>query len=251
MKKILLFLLLISPAVIYAQSKVNQVFKDHHVEGSITVYNLSKKSWLYSDSLDALRETPPGSTFDLINSCIALETGVIKTENELLKVNGKAMDLKTAYRNSSTWFYVELAKRIGKKDYTDFLKSCGYGNLDFSSKSADFWNAGPFGISPKAQVNTLKYFSREQMSFSPRTFRIGRELLTTEKTGNYILSDQTAWLKTNGKDLAWHIGYVQVKKNVYYFATRITKTSHKDNPELAKLAKEITMSILKQNKVIE
>ncbi|SHE75323.1 penicillin-binding transpeptidase domain-containing protein [Pedobacter caeni] len=249
MKKILIFLLLLFPFIGYGQSISNQIFKDHQVEGSMTIYAYNKQRWLYSDSLDAIRETLPGATFNLINSCIALETGVIRTENELIKWEGKESDLKTAYRNATNWFYMELAKKIGRKDYLEFLKAFYYGNLNFAERSADFWNTGAFGISPKGQIEFLKRFSRQQMYLSPRTFRIGNELLNTEKTGDYTFVDQSSVVKSQGKDMAWYIGYVYNKTNAYYFATRIKKPTDKKIADFQKLARKITLSILKQNKI--
>lgn len=265
MKKIILYLLLLSSGTVYGQVNYKQVFKKYDVEGSITIYHQNKRNWLYSDSLDATRETLPGSSFKLINSCIALETGAIRTENELIKWDGKNSslygqkmndwnkdsDLKVAYKNSNNWFFTELAKKIGRKDYFSFLKSCNYGNLNLSEKGDDFWNTGPFGISPKGQINFMRVFISEQLPFSPRTFRVVKELMNTEKTSVHLLADISGWTKTAGKDLAWEIGCVQMNNNVYYFATRITKPVNRKNPDFSKAAKEITINILRQIKAID
>jgi beta-lactamase class D len=64
----------------------------------------------------------------ILNSLIAIEYKAIQDENEIIKWDGelkshfgtivnawnKDTDLKNAYKNSTVWFYVELAKRIGR-----------------------------------------------------------------------------------------------------------------------------------------
>ncbi|QNK64730.1 class D beta-lactamase [Pedobacter sp. PAMC26386] len=264
MKRTVIYLLLLSTCTAYGQTDFKQIFKKQDVEGSITIYNQNKMQWLFSDSLDAIRETLPGATFNLINSCIALETGVVKTENELIRWDGKSQDLcgkemqewnvdtdlRTAFKNSNKWFYAEIAKRIGRKDYLEFLTACGYGNFKLTEKGNDFWNSGSFGISPKGQVNFLRVFNREQLPFSPRTFSIVKELMFSGKKEGYILSEKSGWIKSDGKDVGWQIGYVKTKDNVYYFATRITKPLNKRNPGFAKAGKEITMDVFKQIKII-
>lgn len=82
--------------------------------------------------MDGNLETLPASTFKIINSLIAIEEKAIRDENEVLKWDGvkrslfgkeipqwnKDTDLKTAYKNSTIWFYVKMAERIGRKNTT-------------------------------------------------------------------------------------------------------------------------------------
>lgn len=259
MKKTLICLLLFSTSIAFGQTSLKQVFKKHDAEGSTTIYYRNRMVWFYSDSLDARRSTPPGATFNIVNAAIALETGALKTENELIKWDGKKQsqsewnkdtDLKTAFKNSNVWFFSEVAKRIGHHDYAEFLKMCSYSIPAFKGKAQDFWNTADYGVSPVQQINFLRFFATEQLSFSPRTFSIVKRLMRTEKTSNYVLTDQSGTVKTNGKETYWYIGYIDVKDKLYYFATRITKSTGKKNVDFEKTAKEITLDILKQVKAI-
>ena len=122
---LILSILLIYPfASIVSQVDLQQPFKDCNLEGSITIYDYKNKKWTYSDEADAKVATLPASTFKILNSMIALETGVIKDENVVFKWDGQKRfveswnadtDLKNAFKNSTVWYYVELAKIIGKK----------------------------------------------------------------------------------------------------------------------------------------
>ena len=260
MKNILSCLFLLTASTVFGQSRFKPVFQKYNAEGSTTVYHRNKMVWFYSDSLDARHKTLPGSTFNIVNAAIALEIGVLKTENDVVKWDGKKQspagqnlnewnkdtELKTAFKNSNTWFFSEVAKRIGHKDYADFLKMCGYGNPIFNSTREDFWNAGDYGVSPVSQINFLRFFATEQLSFSPRTFRIVKDLMNTEKNNNYVLTSQSGLVKEGKKEQYWYIGYIQAKNNIYYFATRINKISTRKSLDFQKAGKEITLTVLKQ-----
>ena len=55
-------------------------------------------------------------------------------------------DMENAFKNSTVWFYVELAKRIGHEKYKGFLKKSRYGNskIDNGADNGDFWNVRRF-----------------------------------------------------------------------------------------------------------
>src|SRR5215213_1669946 len=67
-----------------AQLDLKQPFKDCKLDGSITIYNHTTRRWIISDSADANKQTLPASTFKIINLLIALETGVIKDEYDIV-----------------------------------------------------------------------------------------------------------------------------------------------------------------------
>jgi beta-lactamase class D len=251
-KAYLLFLSIAFTIQVKAQTDFDQV------DGSITIYDSRKKSWFYSDSLDARRTTLPASTFKILNSLIALETGAIKDEKQILKWDGipktflgtdmilwnKDSDLKSAYKNSTNWFYVELAKRIKKKNYRKYLQACEYGNLDLSEKGNDFWNYGNFGVSPVNQIMFLRKLYQNKLPFSKKHIAIVKEIMISEQTGSYILRDKTGLTRKDGQDIGWWIGYIETKNNVFFFATRLIKSTMDHNPHFTFYRKEMTRHIL-------
>ena len=72
------FLIWLLPLSMSGQIDFEKYFKACNVEGSITIYDYKNKKWTYSDEADAKIATLPASTFKILNSMIALETGVIK-----------------------------------------------------------------------------------------------------------------------------------------------------------------------------
>ena len=108
------------------------------VMGSIVIYDNPNQKWILSDTVEVKNETLPASTFKIINLLIALETKTIADENELIKWVGKTDSLKYGYRPeiyrdmtvreafevSAGWVFIELAKKIGKKNYEKYLTIC-------------------------------------------------------------------------------------------------------------------------------
>ena len=240
-----------------AQNNFNHFFKEAGVTGSITIYDLNNNRWIYSDSLDANKATLPASTFKVINSCIALEEGIIKDEHEIIKWDGKKRyldvwnqdtNLELAYKNSTVWFHEALAKKMGRKTYVNYLNACHYGNGNLSEKGVNFWVYGSFGITPVNQIQFLISFYQEKktLPFSLHTYTTVKKIMISEETDTYTFRDKTGWTIKDGQDIGWWIGYIENKKNVYFFATRIIKPESVDNPRFLNARKEITKAVLKE-----
>lgn len=256
-------------SVTHAQVNLQKPFKECGIPGSITLYDYQQKKWIFSDEKDAQYATLPASTFKIINTLIALETGTAKDENHIVKWPGTTdtvkygyrpsiyhdISMKEAFQKSAGWAYVEMAKIIGKKTYRRYLKKCNYGNVDLSQKDADFWNFGPFAISPKNQVEVLKAIYEEKLPFSKRNYQILKKIMVVEKVKNYTIRAKTGWTRDGGKDTGWWVGYVTKgqgkKKEVYFFATRLIKPRSVKNKRFSRCRKTITKKVLRQLGVIE
>ncbi|WP_299456072.1 penicillin-binding transpeptidase domain-containing protein [uncultured Microscilla sp.] len=260
----LLLSILCVPFLALGQADLQKPFKECGINGSITVYDYQTKKWTFSNQTDAITPTLPASTFKVVNTLIALETGVIKDENELVKWHGKTdttrygyrpriyrdLSLKQAFQMSAGWVYVVLATRIGKKRYRHYLSQCKYGNVDLSQSGDDFWNFGKFAISPKNQIEILQGVYEETLPFSKRSFRILKKIMVAEQGKNYVIRAKTGWTRDGGKDTGWWIGYVEKGKGnstrVYFFATRLIKNRADKNKNFGKCRKTITRKVLKQ-----
>lgn len=265
MRTNLLFFVLLYSLSSSAQIDLVSPFKNCQIEGSTTIYDYKNKKWVFSNSKDARIETLPASTFKIINLLIALETGVIKDENEVVNWVGKTdttlygyrpdiykdMTVKEAFEVSAGWVFIELAKKIGKERYAYYLKLCQYGNQNLSHNDADFWNFGAFAISPVNQVEFLIKVHEEKLPFSKQNMAILKNVMITEKTDNYSIRSKTGWTRVLGNDIGWWVGYVERKDNVYFFATRIIKKRSTVNKNFGQCRKDITKNILRQMKAIE
>ena len=249
----------------YAQEfNLQQPFEDCQIQGSITIYDYQAKKWISSDIHDSQIATLPASTFKIFNTLVVLETGVIADENELVPWPGstdtvkygyrpdiyKDLSLKDAFRLSAGWAYVELAKKVGKKQYKKYLTKAQYGNADVSINDADFWNFGNFAITPANQIDILIGVYEETLPFSKRSFDILKKIMIVEQNDQYTLRAKTGWTRDGGKDTGWWVGYVEKKDQVYFFATRLIKDRKTQNKNFGKCRKEITKIILKQLNIL-
>jgi beta-lactamase class D len=265
MKVFFLLLILSFSYTANTQPDLVKPFADCNINGSTTIYDYKTKKWLMSDSIDAGIETLPASTFKVINILIALETGVIKDENTVVKWPGKTdtllygyrpdiyrdMTVKEAFQLSAGWAFIELAKKIGRKKYKHYLKRCDYGNNNLTEKGADFWNFGKFAISPRNQVEFLVRVYEEKLPFSKSNLAILKKVMITETTTTFTIRSKTGWTRDDNKDTGWWVGYVEREENVYFFATRLIKPRSSANANFGRCRKEITLNILKQLKAFE
>lgn len=256
---------LLSYVQAFGQADFQKPFRDCQLTGSTTLYDYKNKRWIYTDSLDTNVETLPASTFKVINLLIALETGVIKDEYDSVQWIGaidtslygnrpeiyKNLTVKEAFEVSAGWVFIELAKKVGRDRYKHYLELSHYGNRNLSELGVDFWNFGPFEISPNNQVQFLVDVYDGKTPFSKRNIDILKRVMITEKMNKTIIRSKTGWTRVDGKDLGWWIGYVEQKNNVYFFATRITKDRAIPNPNFGQCRKDITKEILRQLRVLQ
>ncbi|KAF2338220.1 penicillin-binding transpeptidase domain-containing protein [Flavobacterium tistrianum] len=243
---------------------VRQDFKKYFdscgVKGSIVIYDNVNHKWILSDTIDANFQTLPASTFKIANLLIALETKTISSENDIVKWVGKTdtvkygyrpeiyhdMTVKEAFEVSAGWVFVELAKKIGKKNYEKYLKLCHYGNVNLSQKDTDFWNFGDFAISPINQVEFVKKLYEEKLPFSKRNMQIVKNVMLSEKGSDYKIYSKTGWTREKGFNIGWWVGYVEKENGTYFFATRLLQNRNNNRADFGNCRKDITKEVFKE-----
>jgi beta-lactamase class D len=243
----------------------NKYFDACNSPGCIVIFNNNQKQWITNDSVLMKSEKLPASTFKIINLLIALETGVIKDENELFKWNGKVdtvqygfrpetyrdMTVKEAYEISAIWVFTELAQRIGRDRYSYYLKACNYGNQNLSEPGVDFWNFGKLGISPLNQVNFIRNLYEGKLPFSERNMEIVKRVMVIEESDNHSIHAKTGWTRQGGINTGWWVGMVETKQGVWFFATLLLQDRKFNSPTFGPCRKEITKSVLRELGVIK
>ena len=256
----LILIVLISALVLTGCGKKKKIkepylkkyFDSCHVQGSFMLYDLKYGETTTYNAARCKQRFSPASTFKILNSLIALETGIATDENFILKWDGvkrdrdvwnQDMDLKTAFKESAVWYYQELARRVGVDKYKYYLKECDYGNADVSGGVDKFWLTGGLQISQAEQIDFLKKLYAETLPFSKRNITIVKQIMLREDTLGYKLSGKTGWAdQKDGKSIGWFVGYLERDSNVYFFATNI-ESSHPDSA-FAQSRIDITHSIL-------
>ncbi|MBO9584678.1 MAG: class D beta-lactamase [Flavobacterium sp.] len=244
---------------VIVRQDLKKYFNSCNVTGSIVIYDNAKHRWILSDTSDVNVQTLPASTFKIANLLIALETKTISSENDIVKWIGTTdtlkygyrpeiyhdMSIKEAFEVSAGWVFVELAKKIGKKNYEKYLQLCNYGNVNLSQKDSDFWNFGDFGISPINQVEFLKKLYDEKLPFSKRNMQIVKKVMLSEKNQEYEIHSKTGWTRENGLNIGWWVGYIEKEDGTYFFATRLLQNRNNNTSNFGSCRKDITKAVLK------
>ena len=115
---------------IYLTISFQEIFDSNSVKGTFLLYDFKNDTTLVFNEDRTEKGFLPASTFKIINSMIALETEVIKDEEEIIKWDGqkrfakawnKDHSLRSGIKYSVVWFYQELARRIGEERMQYFV----------------------------------------------------------------------------------------------------------------------------------
>jgi len=212
-------------------------FQEAGVSGAMVLYNLRDSTYLVYNKPRIDKAYSPASTYKIMNSLIALETGVIRNEAEVIPWDGVDRsvqawnadhNMRTAIRYSVVWFYQELARRIGEERMQEYLDQVGYGNASIGGSIDQFWLTGDLRISPKEQVDFLARLYRDDLPFSSRTMNIVKDILYLEQTDSYTLSGKTGWSQATEPQIGWFVGWVETSDDAYCFATVVDIVSLED-----------------------
>lgn len=219
-----------------------QHFRELGVEGSIMIYDLNNERILQHNPQRNVTTFLPASTFKILNSLIALETGVIADEIAVLTWDGiprkipewnRDLNMSEAIKLSAVWFYQVLARRVGHEKMQKWVAQARYGNQKIGSKDDidKFWLEGELRITPQEQIQFLRRLYSNDLPFSKRSLSIVKDIMVVEQTPDYTIRAKTGWVGFEGNispQIGWYVGYLEKGKNVYFFATNIDIRNQKD-----------------------
>ena len=223
-------------------------YTNHNVTGCMIIYDLNRNEYQVYNRERCNESFSPASTFKILNSLIALETGVIKDENEVIPWDSVKrsydkwnMDqtLRTAIKYSAVWAYQELARRIGEQRMNHYVDSVKYGNCNISGGIDQFWLDGSLKITPFEQIEFLKRLYSDNLPFSKRNLDIVKDIMINDQTDNYILRGKTGWGINSKADVGWYVGYLEENHDVYFFVNNIDIVKDEDSRARIEIVKDI------------
>lgn len=244
------------PLVSLSSNTIQSFFQKKNITGCFILYDLKYNHYSIYNEKRANTAFRPASTFKIPNSMFALETGVVKDEEQMFKWDGEKKflkiwerdhNLRSGIKNSVVWLYQKIARDIGQERMQMWVDSIGYGNQNIRGGIDMFWLTGDIKISPKEQIELLKKIYLEELPFSKRTMTIFKDIMTLKKTSDYIYRGKTGWDAASNPNIGWFVGYVERNENAYFFAHNMEFTERK----LASERKGIVEEILKELKLIE
>ncbi len=170
---------------------------------------------------DAWAATPlrPASTFKVMLSLIALETGALRSADEVVKWDGKPyprkpewqkdMALREAMQTSSENYFGTLATRIGHERLAEWVKRVGYGNGRVGSNPPRVWHDGVLTVTAQQQVAFIDRLRRGDLPFSANTIATVKAAMLDSETDGRRLYGKTGTHLDNGTGNAWWIGWVE------------------------------------------
>ncbi|MEM7244024.1 MAG: penicillin-binding transpeptidase domain-containing protein [Acidobacteriota bacterium] len=169
------------------------------------------------DTCDAA--VSPCSTFKIPHALIALSSGVIADQHEVIPWDGKKRwarswnrdhDLSTAIPNSVFWFFQVTARRLGPERMQQHLDRLTYGNRDRSSGLDDFWLDGSLLITNHDQVDFLTRLARRRLPYPAPLQRRVADLLVIERGKAHVLRGKTgSGRPAPGRLRGWHVGWLE------------------------------------------
>lgn len=195
-------------------------------EGTAVIIDLNTSAkTIYGTHAD--ERVNPCSTFKILNSMIAIDSGAVRDENETIAWDGVVRQypawnhdhsMRSAISVSAVWFYQELARRVGAQRMARMVAQAHYGNGDTSHTLSDFWlGGGSLVISPVEEAGFLKALVEESLPFSTRAMRTAKDIITLSQEKGYSLAGKTG----SCNEIGWFVGFAEREGGMSVFAFQI------------------------------
>jgi beta-lactamase class D len=219
------------------------------VDGAFAGYDVVSARLYLVNAPRAQKRLNPASTFKIANSLIALETGVVRDENEiiayhsetppLIKEWARDMSMREAIKLSNVPIYQELARRIGLARYHEWLARLSYGNAETGAIVDRFWLDGPLAISAVEETHFVAALAQRKLPMSDRSQNIVRDILKYETVGDRTIYAKTGWCRSCQPQIGWWVGWVEHGGGVFAFALNINIVSPDDLDKRIPVAKAL------------
>lgn len=241
-------------------------------QGTIIISHPAKDEYLLYGSGIAYHRKSPCSTFKIIASLLALESGALDPSDSVRAWNGTTyaieawnhdIDFESAFRSSCVWYFRELIDELASRwgeELGTALESLGYGNADvlrdYSGKLntctedptvMGFWLKSSLMISPVEQVEVMEHIFGEDSPYSPETL--------TELKRVMLVDDEEAGIRIYGKTGTggqgpymtdgWFVGFAETPEGNIYFCIYLERSLSGEDVS-GPQAKQILLPILKQ-----
>ncbi|MFJ2993347.1 OXA-62 family carbapenem-hydrolyzing class D beta-lactamase [Pandoraea sp. NPDC087047] len=230
-------------------------FAAENAKGTIVVLDGKTQTYQAFDSARAEQRMSPASTYKIFNSLLALESGALNDEREIIPWDGKprrmktwnaAMDLRTAFRVSCLPCYQVVSHKIAREYAQAKLDTVGYGNRTIGSVADTYWVDDSLRISAREQVDFLQRLARGTLPFSARTQDIVRQISIVEANGDFVLHGKTGWFVNKKHDIGWWVGWLERDGNLTMVALNMDMQGDADAPKRARIVR----NVLKEMKLI-
>jgi beta-lactamase class D len=234
---------------------MEKAFSERQIDGCFILYQLEKDSAIVYNQARINEAFLPASTFKIPNSLIALETGAISGEDEVIPWDGierqipawnQDQNMESAMKYSAVWFYQELARRIGPQRMQEYVTNMHYGNMKAGPVIDTFWLEGDIRITPQQQLEFLKKLINSDLPFKTETMDTVKKILIVDQNERYIFRAKTGWA-ARMQDIGWYVGYICIEEQTWIFVNNIDIQSDNDAAARKDIVKEIIDTLFNIN----
>jgi len=251
------FMIFISSSILVAcQTSVNhqqdwkKYFDRYGVNGAFLVHDIQTDTYFEYNPSRLDSAYVPASTFKIIHSLIALETGIVQSVDDTIQWDGQIrnnpdwdqdLTLRDAFRYSAVWVYQDIAPRIGTEKMSSYLDQTKYGNATLRGAPIDqFWLRGNLAISAREQIDFLEKLYYRKLPFQTQHQQLVKELMRYEEKPGFTLFAKSGWSNYSTPGIGWFVGFLESKDHIYFFAMNLDITK----PNQAAARYSITKNIL-------
>ncbi|MBV1775913.1 class D beta-lactamase [Burkholderiaceae bacterium DAT-1] len=207
--------------------ELKRCFGNGKIQGTFVLYEPATQTLTEYNSKRAQQRFVPASTYKILNSLIGLETGVIKSVDQVFPWDGKHywnsdweqdLTLREAMKYSAVPVYQRIARDIGLARMQAGVTSANFGNGHIGQVVDRFWLDGPLAISAEEQAQFVTRLAMKQLPFSEANQLAVRDILRQDADTTYSLFAKTGWAQSSKQDLGWWVGWVEDAKGIHAFA---------------------------------
>lgn len=255
---LLVALTLLSPALSAAPPKKPAAaptaaarFADYGHDGTFLLQRDGARPETLHGAAWATKPLSPASTFKVMLSLIAVETGALRGADEIVKWDGKPypsrpewqkdMALREAMQTSSENYFGTLATRIGHERLAEWVKRVGYGNGRVGTNPPRIWHDGVLTVTAQQQLAFIDRLRRGDLPFSAKTIGSVKAAMRDDDAGSTRIYGKTGTHSDDGTGTAWWIGWVEGPQGNASFVLGIDLTSMDDRAMRVALGKRIAL----------
>lgn len=262
MKKITLYICIAlfifgfqAQAIEFKNSKeIERIFISEKAKGTFVLYDVEKNTFIGYNKARSEKLYSPASTFKIMNSLIGLETGAVKSVDDIFyKYDGSKVFLESWKKDASLRYaisvsqvpaYKELARRIGLEEMQENIIRLNYGNKNIGKKVDTFWLEGPLKITTIQQTEILAQLAQKKLPYSKENQEAVIDITKLDSGKNWVLHGKTGWATSNlNPSIGWFVGWVEQDGKIYSFAINMDIKDSSELPKREEIAKQ-TLRVL-------
>ncbi|HYO97331.1 MAG TPA: penicillin-binding transpeptidase domain-containing protein [Polyangiaceae bacterium] len=234
-------------------------FESERASGTVALFDSTDGSLSCSDVQKCKLAVIPASTFKIVNTLIALETGVVEDSETALPWDGTQHPIaewnqdntvRSAVRVSCVPCFQHIARQIGEARMRDWVQRLNYGNADTDGGIDRFWLSGELRISAIEQIDFLRRLERGTLPVQARSLEIVRDVLTLDVGRDHVLCGKTGLSRPPdvAAELGWFVGWVELGERRAFFATLVD--GHAPEVDLIPLRRRLTERLLRDQRLL-